>query len=1134
MQKFFPGLKMDERKVGVYICHCGTNIGGVVDVNEVAEFAKRLDSVVVARHYKYMCSDPGQSLIQEDIKKYGLNRVVVASCSPRMHEPTFRRTCQDAGLNPYLLEMANIREHCSWVTQDHEKATEKAKALVQGAVRRVFHHQPLEKREIPVNPNTLVVGGGIAGIQAALQIANSNHKVYLVEREPSIGGHMIQLDKTFPTLDCSACILTPKMSDVGHHPNIELMSYSEIIEASGSVGNFQVKVRKKARYVDESKCVGCRLCEEKCPRRMYNEFEMGLTERGAAYISCPQAIPNIATIDKREERPCKAACKEACPIHMNVLGYISLIAEGKFKEAYELIRRTNPLPAACGRVCYAPCEDACNRGQIDEPIAIKALKRFIADYELKVGREKAAPVERTREEKVAIVGSGPAGLACAYDLVRQGYSVTVFESAPEAGGLLRYGIPEYRLPKEVLSNEISYIQELGVEIKTNTPANNLTEIFNQGYKAIFLGTGAGVSQKMGILGEDIPGVLHALNFLRQANSGAKVSLGSKVAVIGGGNAAVDTARVARRLGVNEITVVYRRSRTEMPAIPSEIEEMEREGIKIHFLAAPVKVLSKDNQVTGIECIRMALDVPDASGRRRPVPVKGSEFTIEADNVIIAIGQGLDKAMLPKDLAYTDWGTLSVDSVTLQTNIDGVFAGGDVVSGPADVITAIAAGKKAAYSIDKYLKGEKLSSEEGKKVQKLSEEEVAKIKERFTSQDRVKASKLEPEARVSGFEEVEQVYSVDEAQDEAGRCLASRIEGCIECGECEEWCDAKAINFNQQDQILELGVGSIILSTGYDQFDPIVMAEYGYKKYDNVLTGLEFERMVNASGPTGGQILLKDGREPKSVGIIHCVGSRDVNYHEYCSRVCCMYALKFSHLLREHIPGVEIYQCYIDMRCFGKSYEEFYNRLLEEGVNFVRGRVGEVSNVAETAEEKGKLIMQVEDTLIGQQRRIPVDIVILCCAVEPRSDSDEIARLFRINKSADGFFLERHPKLDPVATFSDGIYVVGCCQGPKDIPDTVAQASAAAAQVLSMLSKGVVEIEVATAVVDEESCSGCKICYNLCPYSAISFDGEKAICQVNEVLCKGCGVCGAACPSGAITNRHSTTEEIMSQIEGVLV
>jgi heterodisulfide reductase subunit A len=394
-------------------------------------------------------------------------------------------------------------------------------------------------------------------------------------------------------------------------------------------------------------------------------------------------------------------CVKACPAGVNAKGYIALISQGKFKEAIEIVRRTMPFAGVCGRVCTHPCEGACERGKIVEPTAIRSLKRFIADYELRVGREKAAPVERTKEARVAIIGSGPASLACAYDLIREGYSVTVFEAAPQAGGLLRYGIPEYRLPKAVVDDEISYIEELGVEIKTNTPVKDLGDIFKHGYKAIFLGTGAGVGREMGIPNEDTKGVIHALGFLKQVNSGEKPSLGQRVVVVGGGNAAVDSARTALRLGAKEVTIVYRRSRAEMPAVATEIEESEREGVTIHILAAPVRIRSKDGQLTGIECIRMELGEPDASGRRRPIPIKGSEFIMEVDNVIIAIGQAVDKTALPPELEYTGLGTLVVDPITLQTNIEGVFAGGDVVSGPADVIAAIATGKEAAESIDKY-------------------------------------------------------------------------------------------------------------------------------------------------------------------------------------------------------------------------------------------------------------------------------------------------------------------------------------------------------------------------------------------------------------------------------------------------
>jgi len=1113
-----------ERRIGVYVCHCGTNISGKVDAEKVAEFARDLDSVVVARDYKYMCSDPGQNLIKDDIKELGLNRVVVASCSPLMHEPTFRRACQDAGLNPYLFEMANIREHCSWVHEDNGMATEKAKALVSAAVRRVYYQEPLETKEVPVNPNVLVVGGGIAGIQAALEIADSEHQVYLVEKEPSIGGYMAKFDKTFPTLDCAACILTPKMTTVGQHPYIQLMSYSEIEDVSGYIGNFKVRIKRKARYVLEDKCTGCAECTKVCPVELGSEFDEGLSKRRAIYIPFPQAVPCKSVIDKRGYPPCRVAC----PAGVNAQGYIALISQGKFKEALEVVRRTMPFAGVIGRVCNHPCEMECERAKVDESMSIRSLKRFIADYELKVGREKATPVEQTKEGKVAIVGSGPAGLACAYDLVRKGYPVTVFEALPMAGGLLRYGIPEYRLPKKVLDNEIDYIRELGVQIKTNTPVKDLERLFEQGYGAIFIGTGANLSQKMGIPGEETNGVVHALDFLKQVNSDGKVSLGSRVAVIGGGNAAVDSARAALRLGAKEVAIVYRRSRAEMPAWATEVHEAEQEGVQIHFLAAPVRVVSQDGRLARIECIRMELGEPDDSGRRRPIPVKGSEFALDVDNVIIAIGQAVDKAGLPEELTYTGWGTLSVDPVTLETSISGVFAGGDIVAGPADVIGAIAAGKEAAESIERYLSGTDLRQGRPKQITRVKE--VAK--EGVPQQARPAMPMLDLKPRDGSFVEVELGFDEKTAIDEAKRCL--NCAACCECLECVKVCEAEAIDHEMQDETIEVDVGSIIIATGFQQFDPSVVYQYGYGHYDNVLTGLQFERMSNASGPTGGEILLADGRKPESVAILHCVGSRDENYHRYCSRVCCMYSLKYSHLIREKIPNAEIYQLYIDLRCAGPGYEEFYNRLQEEGVNFIRGRAAEVTDLAEIPEERGRLTVVCEDTLIGRQRRIPVDMVILSCALEPRADAEELAKLFKISRRADGFFMEKHPKLDPVATMTDGIFVAGCCQSPKDIPDTVAQASAAAARVLAMISKGKVEVESAIAVVDEGLCSGCKTCIPLCPYGAISFDEEQKVSVINEALCKGCGTCAAACPSGAITARHFTTEQIMAEIEGILV
>ncbi|MGQ9605536.1 MAG: 4Fe-4S binding protein [Thermogutta sp.] len=654
---------MAER-VGVYVCHCGSNIAGMVDVEQVAKWAgENLEDVVVSRDYKFMCSSLGQAMIEEDIKKHNLSRVVVGACSPHLHEKTFRKACENAGLNPYLCQMTNLREHVSWVSRDREKATEKARALVAAAVERVKQQEPLKPLSVDVLPATLVIGGGIAGLQATLELADAGYPVYVVERRPSIGGHMAQFDKTFPTLDCSACILTPKMSEAGQHPNVTLYTYSEVEEVSGSVGHFRVKIRRKARMVSEDKCTGCGICVEKCPRKVVDEdFEAGFGYRKAIYTPFPQAVPRIPVIDV----------------------------------------------------------DSC------------------------------------------------------------------------------------------------------------------------------------------------------IWFERQ-----------------------------------------------------------------------------------------------------------------------------------------------------------------------------------------------------------------------------------------------------------------------KCRACEKLCPTNAIDFEQKDEIIELEVGNIIVATGWNMFDCKRIPQYGYGRLANVFTALEFERMCNAAGPTNGKILLRDGKtEPKTVAIVHCVGSRDSNHNEYCSGICCMAALKFGHLVLEKTKA-EVYSFYIDMRTNQKGYEEFYHRLLEEGMHFVRGKVAEVTDAARRPDEAGKLIVQVEDTLLGKQRRIPVDMVILMGALEPQADAKELGLKLGISCSMAGWYTERHPKLDPVATMTDGIFVAGTCQGPKDIPASVAQGAAAAARVMGMITKGKVWIEPVVASIDENRCSGCRICNNLCPYNAIEFDEAKGVSRVITAMCKGCGTCVAACPAGVISGSHFSNDQVFAEIEGIL-
>lgn len=658
-----------SEKIGVYVCHCGTNISGTVDVENVAQWAgENLENrgVVISRDYKFMCSSLGQELIQNDIKELGLTRVVVAACSPHLHEQTFRTACARAGLNPYLCELVSIREQVSWVHTDKSAATEKSKAVISGGVERVRMDEPLEPLQVPIHPATMIVGGGIAGIQAALEIADSGRQVYLVEREPSIGGHMAQFDKTFPTMDCSACILTPKMVSVGSHPNITLLTWSEVKNVDGYVGNFTVTVRKKARYVITDTCTGCGICWEKCPKKVVDDvYEAGFGQRKAIYTPFPQAVPKYPVID----------------------------------------------------------------------------------------------------------------------------------------------------------------------------------------------------------------VENCIYFIR------------------------------------------------------------------------------------------------------------------------------------------------------------------------------------------------------------------------------------------------------------GKCKA-----------CQIFCptEPNSIDFDQRDELLDIQVGNIILATGYDLFDSRRIPQYGYGKYANVFSSLEFERMCNASGMTNGEILLRDKKTvPESVGIVHCVGSRDKNYNEYCSTICCMQSLKFAHLVMER-TGAEVYNFYIDMRTAFKDYEEFYQRVLEEGGHFIRGKVAEITDAARIPEEEGKLIIQAEDTLIGKQRRIPVDMVILSAGIEPRYDSQEVAKQFGIACSANKWFIEKHPKLDPVSTMTEGIFIAGCVQGPKDIPASVAQGAAAAARVLARIQQGEISIEPIRASVNEDKCSGCRICNNLCPFNAIIFHEDRMVTEVNPALCQGCGTCVAACPAGAISGTGYSNEQIFAQIDGLLM
>ena len=900
--------------------------------------------------------------------------------------------------------------------------------------------------------SVLVVGGGIAGIQSSLDLANMGFKVYLVEKSPSIGGRMAQLDKTFPTNDCAMCILAPKMIEASSHSNIELLTYSEVEKVSGEAGDFKVKVKRKSSFVDWDKCTGCGLCVEGCPVIIPDDFDQGIGSRKAIYLYFAQAVPKKCVIDKREERPCKAACIDACPIHTNVPGYIKLIAEKQFKDAYKLIRETNPFPAVVGRVCYAPCEEACNRGQMDEPLCIRDLKRVPGDQwnieELEV------PTVTKTDKKVAIVGSGPAGLTVANDLALKGHDVTVFEALPEPGGMLRVGIPEYRLPKEILRQEIGYIEKLGVEIKTGVQVGKDIKLakLKKDYDAIFLGTGTHGGMRLGVEGEDLPGVMEGIAFLRAAGLGEKVTVGKKVAVIGGGNTAIDCACTAKRLGAKEVTIVYRRSRDEMPAAAEEVESAEKEGVKIEFLTNPVRFSAENKKLAQMECVRMELGEPDESGRRRPIPVKGSEFTMPMDTVIAALGQTPETDFLKElGVSLSKRGTIEVDAGTGVTNVEGVFAGGDVVTGPAYVVDAIAAGKKAARCMDQYLQGQPLEGEEpAGEPEKFSEEEIEDRKKRFPSGKRAKMKEEPAEERVEDFREATLGYSLEEGLAEASRCLAGQIEGCIECRECERRCEPDAILYEMKDEIIDLDVSAVIVASGLGLYDVSPLTEYGYGKIKNVITAMEFERLTAASGPTMGELRrASDGRIPENIAFIQCVGSRDLRNKAYCSSVCCMHATKEAMLAFEHHPGTKSTIFYMDMRAVGKRFQEYIARAKKDyNVDYIRGRPGSI----EVNPENDNPIIWYEETTSGEVKSFEAEMVVLAQAMVPQI-SEDLAKSLGIELDEDGFVKTPDKLLQPLDTTRPGIFACGYVHSPRDIPDSVTQASGAAGRVAEAISGG---------------------------------------------------------------------------------
>jgi heterodisulfide reductase subunit A2 len=829
--------------------------------------------------------------------------------------------------------------------------------------------------------------------------------------------------------------------------NIELLTNSELMSLEGQPGRFTALVKARPRFIDPQKCTSCGECAKVCPVELPNDYDEGLSTRKAAFKQYAQAIPGAFAIEKRDKAPCRLAC----PAGLNVQGYVQMVKEGKYKEALQIIMEDLPLPGVLGRICPHGCEDACRRCEVDSPVAIRDLKRLAADsFD---PREISIECMDERPEKVAIIGSGPAGLSAAYHLARSGVKSVIYEALEKPGGMLRVGIPEHRLPKEILDREIEVITNLGVEIRCNTPLGpelTVDDLLSDGYKAVYLALGAHKGIELGIPGEKAQGVRQGVDFLREVNLSGKAAVGDRVAIIGGGNVAVDVSRAAVRLGAKEVTILYRRTRAEMPAWEEELEAAEAEGVKIQYLSAPQQVLSDDGRVTGLRCLKMELTEPDSSGRKRPVPIPGSEFDLTVDQIIPAIGQRPDLSAIEEvtGIQLTRYGTTEVDPVTYATGREGVFAGGDLQTGPWVAIGAIAAGREAAKSIVRYFDGEDMALDREKAV--VESPEYRPIPEDIVQKARAPMPHLAASERTGNFSEVELGYDEGTGQAEAGRCLNCGY--CSECYQCVDACLANAVCHDEPAQEKRISVGSVILCPGSEPFDPSGFDEfYHYKTHPNVLTSLEFERILSASGPTMGHLVRpSDHAEPKKIAWLQCVGSRDTNRcgNGYCSSVCCMYAVKDAMIAKDHAGGgLDCAIFNMDIRTFGKDYEGYYNRAKDKaGVRFVKARVHTVDPLRDSGDLR---VRYVDDT--GAVQEETFSMVILSVGLQVPKDTIALAERLHIDLNKYNF-AERGP-FTPVATSRPGVYACGIFGEPKDIPTSVVEASAAASAAGAILATG---------------------------------------------------------------------------------
>ena len=907
--------------------------------------------------------------------------------------------------------------------------------------------------------DVLVIGSGIGGMESSIKLADMGRKVLLVEKEASVGGRMILLSKVFPTLDCASCISGPKMSSTINHPNITTKNYSEVLGIErDSFGTFHATVRENSTFIDWAACTGCSKCETACTVAVPDQFNYDLVARRAAYIAFPQAVPKKAVIQRAGTSP----CIDTCPAGIKAHGYVSLIRSGKYEEAFQLILDATPLVGTLGRACYAPCESECSREDLEAAIPIRRLKRFVADRHY---AEMDGPgIERPEPngKSVAIVGSGPAGLTAAWQLARLGYQVRILEAEAQPGGFLRHALPTYRLPQEVVEQDIANVTALGVEILTSTPVHDLEALKAEGYDAVLLATGTPLATSLGVPGEESNGVLTGLDYLRQVSLGEAPDLtGKRVVIVGGGNVAMDTARTARRLGALEVRVAYRRGRTEMPAHIAEVDDAEKEGVAFEFLVAPVAVVAGPaGAVTGLRCQKMQLGQADASGRRRPEPVAGSEFVIPCEAVISAIGMAPDHAPFEGLTGVAQGNRIAVDPTTLQTEVPYLFAAGDVTSGASDITRAVGAGRRAAYTIDNFVQGRALGDFPALDtlLGAVDKTEVLARQTNYTKREPVVAGTTFSPAP-SDFGELEPAMTEAEARAGAGGCMDCGV--CSECQECVKACPADAIRFDKRDQTTEFTVGAVVVSTGYKLFAADLKPEYGYGTYANVITGTQMDRLLAPTRPFNTILRPGDGKVPDRIAYVSCTGSRDkTSGNPLCSKVCCMYSVKQNQLIMGSLPLADVTMHYMDVRAAGKRYNEFYEQSKDMGATYIKGRVAKI-----TEKDNGDLILRYEDIENGGQIvEAEYDLVVLAVGIQPNRD---VERLFTGEKlGLDEYFYVAEPDgdLDPGRTDIPGVFVAGTSAGAKDIVDTILHAGAAVAQVAAHLEAAHIDGAKSTAEV----------------------------------------------------------------------